>query len=63
MQFFGFYQSVCANVKKKKFLEELFERSQILPKLEKLFSSFSCIASKVKKKKKLEKKLNHISIN
>jgi len=44
-------------------LEELYERSQILPKLEKLFSSFSCIASKVKKQKKIEKKLNNISID
>jgi len=54
---------VCENVKKKKSVEELYERSQILPKLEKLFSSFSHIASKVKSSKKLEKKINHISIN
>ena len=53
-------QSVCANVKKKKFLEELYERSQILPKLEKLFSSFSHIASKVKSSKKVEKNFNQI---
>jgi hypothetical protein len=48
--------------KKKKFLEELYERSQILPKLEKLFSSYSHIASKVKSSKKVEKNFNPIDI-
>jgi hypothetical protein len=39
----------CMRKRKKKKLEEMYERSQILPKLEKLFATFSCNASKVKK--------------
>ena len=51
--------SVCANVKKKKFLEELHERSQILPKLEKFLLLF-LILLKVKSSKKVEKNFGQI---